>query len=408
MHVRLGRRESGRLRLHRGNVLFGGFARDRIGLEQADPAVGGHLGDVVLDLRRILSGARLLELRVDFGGVDIGQEFARRHLGTDVLVPMREIAVCTRENRSFLICLHVGRQLDALHGRRCLRVHHRDHGNAERRGLSTQCGVRLESRQDPDRERQQHQRERRQAQQPCFQGSAGNGRIAGVALHCRILIVHIVTVHIAIVHDPSPIQIADTGAIAAVCASRRLSHPCTAANTTGTNSKVDMVPNKSPPITARPRGAFCSPPSPKPSAIGNMPITMASAVISTGRNRPRPASRAARRGSVPCANVSRAKLTTRMLLAVAMPMHMMVPVNAGTLTVVPVTNRIHTMPTKAAGSPLMMISGSSHDWKFTTMSRYTSSTAKASPVNRPVNEDCMVCTCPRTTMLEPAGKLPRA
>ncbi len=63
-----------------------------------------------------------------------------------------------------------------------------------------------------------------------------------------------------------------------------------------------MVPNKRPPITARPRGAFCSPPSPRPKAIGNMPITMASAVISTGRNRPRPASKAARRGSVPCAS----------------------------------------------------------------------------------------------------------
>ena len=46
---------------------------------------------------------------------------------------------------------------------------------------------------------------------------------------------------------------------------------------------------------------------------------------------------------------SRAKLTTRMLLAVATPMHMMAPVNAGTLKVVPVTNSIQTMPARAAG-----------------------------------------------------------
>ena len=36
-------------------------------------------------------------------------------------------------------------------------------------------------------------------------------------------------------------------------------------------------------MTARPSGAFCSPPSPSPSAIGTMPMIMASAVISTGR-----------------------------------------------------------------------------------------------------------------------------
>src|SRR5438445_736399 len=40
-----------------------------------------------------------------------------------------------------------------------------------------------------------------------------------------------------------------------------------------------------PPITARPSGAFCSPPSPRPSDIGNIPMIMASAVMSTGRSR---------------------------------------------------------------------------------------------------------------------------
>ena len=43
-------------------------------------------------------------------------------------------------------------------------------------------------------------------------------------------------------------------------------------------------------MTARPSGAFCSPPSPSPSAIGIMPMIMASAVISTGRKRVKPAS----------------------------------------------------------------------------------------------------------------------
>ena len=46
-------------------------------------------------------------------------------------------------------------------------------------------------------------------------------------------------------------------------------------------------------MTARPSGAFCSPPSPSPSAIGAMPMIIASAVISTGRKRTKPASSAA-------------------------------------------------------------------------------------------------------------------
>ena len=58
-----------------------------------------------------------------------------------------------------------------------------------------------------------------------------------------------------------------------------------------------------------------------------------------------------------------------MLFAVATPMHMIAPVSAGTDSVVPVTNSIQTMPASAAGSAVMMTNGSSHDWKFTTISR---------------------------------------
>ena len=91
-----------------------------------------------------------------------------------------------------------------------------------------------------------------------------------------------------------------------------------------------MVAKTSPPITARPSGAFCS----ALSAIGAMPMIMASAVMSTGRKRVNPASIAAVAASAPSASRSRAKLTTRMLLAVATPMHMIAPVNAGTDKVV--------------------------------------------------------------------------
>ena len=68
-----------------------------------------------------------------------------------------------------------------------------------------------------------------------------------------------------------------------------------------------------------------------------------------------------------------------MLLAVATPTHMMDPISAGTLTVVCERNSTHMMPLSAPGSAIKMTSGSSHDWKFTTISRYTSTTAKTSP-----------------------------
>ncbi len=122
-------------------------------------------------------------------------------------------------------------------------------------------------------------------------------------------------------------------------------------------------------MTARPSGASCSPPSPNASAIGTIPTIMARAVISTGRNRVTPASSAALAASSPFASPSRAKLTTRMLFAVAMPMHMIAPVRAGTESGVPVMKSIHTMPASAPGNAVMMMNGSVQDWKLTTITR---------------------------------------
>ena len=50
-------------------------------------------------------------------------------------------------------------------------------------------------------------------------------------------------------------------------------------------------------------------------------------------------------------------------------MHMMAPISAGTLSVVPVKKRNNTMPASAAGKAVMMIKASDHDWKLTTISR---------------------------------------
>ena len=64
---------------------------------------------------------------------------------------------------------------------------------------------------------------------------------------------------------------------------------------------------------------------------------------------------------------SRANETIRMELAVATPMHITAPVSDGTLSVVRVSSSIQQMPASAPGSAVMMMKGSSQDWKFTTI-----------------------------------------
>ena len=90
-------------------------------------------------------------------------------------------------------------------------------------------------------------------------------------------------------------------------------------------------------------------------------MTMASAVISTGRIRVLPASIAAVIASAPAAMRSRAKAITRMLFAVPTPMHMIAPVSAGTDSVVPVAKKIQMMPARAVGNARMTTNGSSQD-----------------------------------------------
>ena len=125
---------------------------------------------------------------------------------------------------------------------------------------------------------------------------------------------------------------------------------CSTLKTVGTKNSVATVANSSPPITARPSGAFCSPPSPEAERHRHHADDHGER-----RHQHRPESReagierGARRRRRPASSRSRAKLTTRMLLAVATPMHMIAPVSAGTDSVVPVMNSIQTMPASAAG-----------------------------------------------------------
>ena len=64
---------------------------------------------------------------------------------------------------------------------------------------------------------------------------------------------------------------------------------------------------------------------------------------------------------LPSARSSLAKVTIRILFAVATPIHMIAPISDGTFRVVCVMNSIHRMPESAPGSAIRMMNGSSHD-----------------------------------------------
>src|SRR6185312_3573154 len=178
-----------------------------------------------------------------------------------------------------------------------------------------------------------------------------------------------------------------------------------AAYAAGTTNSVGKVATISPPITARPSGAFCSPHSPRASAIGTMPMIMAIAVISTGRRRTLPASIAASTADKPrSVRRSLAKLTTRIELDTAMPTDITAPISDSTLIVVPVSASIHKMPTRAPGTARMMISGSSQDWNSTTIRQYTRITASTMPRARLENDEFITWLWPRSTTLVPAGR----
>jgi hypothetical protein len=115
-------------------------------------------------------------------------------------------------------------------------------------------------------------------------------------------------------------------------------------------------------MTARPRGAFCSPPSPRPSDIGSIPKIIAVAVISTGRIRAWPAASIASRGDISViSRSSLANVTIRIMLAVPTPNAHDRAHQRGTLRAVPVRKSIQSMPAIAPGSAARMISGSTQD-----------------------------------------------
>ena len=139
--------------------------------------------------------------------------------------------------------------------------------------------------------------------------------------------------------------------------------------TTGTMNKVTTVATNKPPITARPSGAFCSPPSPERQRRrqhaeehrdrGHQHRTQA------GFARPR--TRLQRRYAFFDAHVV-GEADQQDRIGGAMPTAMIDPRKDSTLIVVPVSSSIQRIPISAPGTATITMKGSSQDWNSTTMS----------------------------------------
>src|SRR5579859_769042 len=340
------------LRRRIARLLVDGLLRHRLRGDERAPALGRQDRKLFVGLGTGEIGLGLVELLIKIRRIDRGQYLAGRDMGADILVPALQIAADPRIDGGAVVGLNGAGQrqgaerlalldLGQRHGRDRLLI-----GPADELRLGVGALVQAAGENAAGDDEGRH---REQAQ------ATGVWWLDGLRGHGALRVVD---------GDANQPWV---GAVTAggVASAGLRSRAWTRLNRTGTNKSVAQLANSRPPMTARPSGMFW----PGSIAMGSMPMIIASAVISTGRNRVLPASSAAVTSSAPAARRSRAKLITSTLFSVATPMHMMAPVRAGTDRAVPVANSIHTMPASALGSAMMMTNGSSHDWKLITISR---------------------------------------
>ena len=206
----------------------------------------------------------------------IGQQLARLHLRADILIPHLHIAADPGVDRRLVERLHVAGQHQVL--RQFARV-----AAGPRRPSGTACAVGPAAAASASLSlatpRCRAPRPLASAHQAATRPSTTcDGGVRRDAADREVIGAFLMPQ--ACARTPTSGRSADAARRARVWARLK---------TTGTNSSVATVANISPPITARPSGAFCS----ALSAIGAMPMIIASAVISTGRKRVKPASIAA-------------------------------------------------------------------------------------------------------------------
>lgn len=164
----------------------------------------------------------------------------------------------------------------------------------------------------------------------------------------------------------------------------------------------------SPPITARPSGADCSPPSPMPIARGSMPAIIARLVIRIGRSRSAAACRAAPSAGRPPRRSRSANDTRRIALAVDTPRAMIAPMKDWRLSVVPVIRSATATPTITTGAPDTAISASRGDWKAAVSTRRMTATAVTNPIDSPRTISSSGANWPRRSTFTPLGGGPVA
>jgi hypothetical protein len=119
-------------------------------------------------------------------------------------------------------------------------------------------------------------------------------------------------------------------------------------------SRVEVI---TPPMIARPIGACCSAPSPRPSASGSMPNVIAAVVIRIGRRRTWPAASRASLRLMPLRWPWFAKSTSRIAFFVTSPIRNTRPIIEKMFSVVPVSTSASMTPTIDSGSETMIATG---------------------------------------------------
>ncbi|MOA00607.1 hypothetical protein D3C78_1199790 [compost metagenome] len=144
-----------------------------------------------------------------------------------------------------------------------------------------------------------------------------------------------------------------------------------------------------PPITAIAIGARNEPPSPTPSAEGNMPADMAMEVMMIGRARLRPASTMACTRSMPCRRISMAKSTSRMAFFVTMPISIRMPMRTGMESAFCVMMSATATPPMASGSENRMVKG----WMTSLNSRMSTTSTSIRPSSMAFTKPCCISPC---------------
>ena len=243
-----------------------------LGLRAREGDVGA--GDLDGGAARAQVGLRLRELLVELGRVQLDEELALLDAIADVDVPLPHVAARAGPDRRLAQRLHAAREgerrgagllagqghlgaaraLGALLGG--------GHGGGGARAAREPAGHEEAGEQgDPsDRARDE----------PPAAHVGGSGELDAIVVLLGLVREGLIEDRGARCSSPPG------GAAGAGTRRRRIEYMI------GTKKRVEKVATRRPPMTARPSGAFCSPPSPRPSDMGSMPMIIASAVIMTG------------------------------------------------------------------------------------------------------------------------------